>query len=402
MTKQLSITCIHCQQNFELTEALTDQIRGTMQKELAATYEQKILEEKAAYEKRLNDEKTKMWVIAQQKAKEKAETELKDLKEQAEEKEKLLAEAQKHELELRKQTRELEIKTKTMQLEMERKMDEERKLIAEKIHKETEELQKRKDMENEQKMEQMRKTIEELRRKSEQGSMQLQGDAQEANLKAMLEAAFPMDSIADVPTGIRGGDLIQTVRGELGQEAGVILWESKNTKNWNAEWLKKLKGDQLLAKADICIIATTVMPEGIKNFGCVDGVWIVDYNCAMAFAASIRFHLVEVARVQRSLVGRDEKMEMLYQYLSGNQFKSRVENIVSAFRSMKEELEKEKRAFERMWARREKEIERVVSNTTGMYGDLQGIIGASLPTISYLELDMDLEEEELLEQPTVL
>ena len=391
--KQLAITCIHCQKSFELTEALTDQIRGNMQEELTANFEQKLLEEKAAYDKRLTDEKTKMWVIAQQKAKEKADTELKDLHEQAAERAKQLEEAQKNELELRKQAREMEAKTKNMQLDMERKMDEERKVITDKIHKDVEEQQKRKDMEAEQKMEQMRKTIEELRRKSEQGSMQLQGDAQEANLKATLEAAFPMDSVADVPTGIRGGDLVQTVRSEFGQDAGVILWESKNTKNWNAEWLKKLKGDQLLVKADICIIATTVLPEGIKNFGCIDGVWVVDYTCSIAFAASIRFHLAEMARMQRSLVGRDEKMEHLYAYLSGSQFKSRVENIVSAFRSMKDDLEAEKRAFMRLWSKREREIERVITNTTGMYGDLQGIIGASLPTIAHLELEFSEEVE---------
>lgn len=364
-----------------------------MQEELTANFEQKLLEEKAAYDKRLTDEKTKMWVIAQQKAKEKADTELKDLHEQAAERAKQLEEAQKNELELRKQAREMEAKTKNMQLDMERKMDEERKVITDKIHKDVEEQQKRKDMEAEQKMEQMRKTIEELRRKSEQGSMQLQGDAQEANLKATLEAAFPMDSVADVPTGIRGGDLVQTVRSEFGQDAGVILWESKNTKNWNAEWLKKLKGDQLLVKADICIIATTVLPEGIKNFGCIDGVWVVDYTCSIAFAASIRFHLAEMARMQRSLVGRDEKMEHLYAYLSGSQFKSRVENIVSAFRSMKDDLEAEKRAFMRLWSKREREIERVITNTTGMYGDLQGIIGASLPTIAHLELEFSEEVE---------
>lgn len=400
MTKQLTITCTHCQHTIELTEALTDQIRGNMQQELAADYEKKLKDQQEGYDKRLQDEKTKMWVIAQQKAKEKAETQLKDLQEQAQEKEKLLIEAQKHELELRKQTRELEAKTKNMALEMERQLDAERKIIAEKLSKDMDEQFSRKIMEKDQQMEQLKKTIDELKRKTEQGSMQLQGDAQEANLKAMLEAGFPMDTIADVPTGIRGGDLIQTVRGEFGQEAGILLWESKNTKNWNAEWLKKLKGDQLLAKADMCILATTVMPEGVKDFAQIDGVWVVDYRVVMAFAASVRFHLVEIARVHRSLVGRDEKMEMLYQYLAGTQFKSRVENIVSAFRSMKEDLDKEKRAFERIWNKREKEIDRVITNTTGMYGDLQGIIGASLPTIAHLELEEpdldDLGQETLV------
>lgn len=393
MSTQLSITCIHCHKSFALTEALTEQIRGSMQTELAKEYDARLVAEREAYEKRLLEEKKTLWVTAQQKANEKAETELRDLKEQALEKEKKLMEAQKHELELRKQARDLEERAKSMQLEMERRLDEERKILGRKMQEEAEQQFARKMMEKDQQMEQLKKTIDDLKRKTDQGSMQLQGDAQEENLKASLEAAFPMDSVADVPTGIKGGDLIQTVRSTYGEDAGVILWESKNTKNWNAQWLKKLKGDQLLAKADVCIIATTVLPEGMSGFGHLDGVWVVDIRYAVAFAMNIRYHLVEMARAQRSLVGRDEKMELLYQYLSGTQFKSRVENIVSAFRSMKEDLDKEKRAFERIWSKREKEIERVISNTTGMYGDMQGIIGASLPTIAYLELDEpDLED----------
>lgn len=396
--KQLSITCIHCQKSFELTEALTDQIRGNMQHELQESYEKQLLEEKQHFERLRQEDKIKAWALAQEKAKEKTETEMRDLQAQAAEREKQLEEARKHELELRRQAREAEDKMKAQQLEMERRMDEEMRLRADKMQKDAEEQIQRKMMEKDQQMEQLKKTIDELKRKTEQGSMQLQGDAQEANLKAMLELTFPADMVADVPTGIRGGDLIQTVRGDFGQEAGVILWESKNTKNWNAEWLKKLKGDQLLAKADICIIATSVMPEGLKSFGQIDGVWVVDYSHVVPFAASIRFHLMELSRVQRSLEGRDEKMEHLYSYLSGSQFKSRVENIVSAFRSMKDDLEAEKRAFMRLWSKREKEIERVVTNTTGMYGDLQGIIGASLPRINHLELDVPevFQEEGLL------
>ncbi len=419
-----TIQCTECGSQIEMTKALSERLEKQMKEKYTkefAVKEQALLKEKQELEasqknfaedmeKKLEQEKIKLWKVAQEKAQEKVkgemDTKLKDLEEQNKEREKRLEKMQQEELALRKEKRLLEEKAKHAEVEMQRKLDAEKKQLEETMKKSQElyekELQikleeeaKRKMMEKDQQVLQLKKTIDELKRKSEQGSMQLQGDAQEEDLKASLSMAFPMDVLEDVATGIRGADLVHQVNTVSGQNAGTILWESKSTKAWNKEWVKKLKDDQAQAKADICILTTTAMPEGITSFGEIDGVWVVAYNYAIAFAHMMRRTLLEVHRVKSSFEGRDEKMQILYDYLSGAQFKNRVESIVSAFSTMKEDLDAEKRAFQKHWARREKQIERVVTNTSGMYGDLEGIIGGQLPHIDYFALELPGDEEDI-------
>ena len=172
-----------------------------------------------------------------------------------------------------------------------------------------------------------------------------------------------------------------------------MIWESKNTKNWGGDWIKKLKDDQVEAKADLCIIVSQVLPEGVKGFGLVEGVWVTDLSHALPLAHALRHQLLQLAQVKASLVGKDEKMEILYKYLTSPQFKNRMENIVNAFICMQQDHKKKKRAMQKHWKKREKEVERVIENTTGMYGDFQGLIGAALPTITSLELPSGDEEE---------
>ena len=407
MTDSNLITCPKCGEEIPLTDALTGKIKQEMRSEMEQEIKKKEAEiskkEKDLKEarenmneevkKKVETEKVAMWKKAQKAAEEKQEKELLDLKSQNEEKNKKLAEATKNELELRKKTRELEEKDKQRELEMERKMDKERQKMAEKMKEEMGEESRKKISEKDQQIEQMKKTIDDLKRKSEQGSMQVQGDAQEEALKALLKENFPMDDIQDVSTGVRGADLIQKVRSNFGQDSGIVLWESKITKQWSDSWIAKLKDDQVNAKADIAILITATLPNGVKNFTQINGVWVVNFTYALSIISAIRFHLIELKRTEKALEGQDEKMRFLYQYLSGAQFKNRIENIVSAFDNMKSDLEKEKRALTKYWAKREKEIERVVLNTTGMYGDLQGLIGASLPTIQSLELPSGEEDE---------
>ncbi|MBU0974246.1 DUF2130 domain-containing protein, partial [Patescibacteria group bacterium] len=186
--------------------------------------------------------------------------------------------------------------------------------------------------------------------------------------------------------GAKGADLVQRINAKMGTNAGTIIWESKNTKAFSESWISKLKSDQGLVKADIAILVTQVLPKGVKGFGLVNGVWVVSYAHIIPLVNALRIQLIEVAKVKLSLVGRDEKMGLLYKYLSGPQFKNRVENIVMAFVNMKADLDTEKRSFNRIWSKREKEIEKVIMSTSNMYGDLQGIIGGSLPEIKQLEL----------------
>lgn len=395
-----TITCPECGAKIPLSDALTEQLRHKLENEIGKEVKEKEkkLEEKAKLleesqkkideevSKKLESEKMKMWEIAQKKASEKLDTEMKDLKKANEEKDKKLEEMREEELKLRKQKREIEEKEKNLKIELERKLDEERKTIAEQAKKDAAEEMKLKMAEKDKQLEQMKKSVEDLKRKSEQGSMQIQGDVQEDDLKMMLQTNFSMDVVEDVPTGIKGADLVQTVNNSFGQKAGIILWESKNTKAWSDEWIKKLKGDQALVKADVCILVSQTLPEGVKDFKFQGGVWVCSYQAALSLVTVLRLHLTQLSQVKQSLVGKDEKMELLYNYLSGSEFKNRIENIVSAFTSMQTDLDTEKRSMERIWKKRGKEIERVIMSTSGMYGDLQGIVGASLPAIKSLEL----------------
>lgn len=382
MTEQ-SITCPKCAMNIPLTEALSQQITEQLRGE---------------FEQKLSVEKESLWKKAQSQAQEKLSVELADLKSQNEERARELEEARKNEIELRRRAREIEEKEKNLELEMERKMDEEKERLSQAIRKAAEEEFRMKMLEKDKQLEQAQRQADDLKRKLDQGSMQIQGDVQENDLRDALRTTFIGDVIEDVPTGIRGADLIQTVQTQFGQKCGIILWESKNTKAWVGDWIKKLKSDQGLAKADVCILVSKTLPEGVGSFGLLEGVWVCEYAFALPLAETLRVTLQEVHKIKQASVGKGEKMEALYEYLTGNQFKNRVENIVMAFTSMKNDLEAEKRAFQKMWSKREKEIERVTLNTVGMYGDLQGIAGANaLPRVESLELpegDESVSEKE--------
>jgi len=387
MTKQ-TINCPKCNHVIQLDEALSTDIKNQLETQFSQDFK-----------KKLDAEKIKMWEIAQKKATEKINTELKDLQETTKEKDKQIQEMREHELEIRKEKRQLDEEKKNLKLEVERKLDQERYKISQQAKKEALEETHLKMAEKDKQMEQLRKSLEDAKRKSEQGSMQIQGDVQEDDLKIILSNAYPSDSVEDVPAGVRGADLVQTVKTPFGQKAGVILWESKNTKAWSDNWIKKLKGDQALVKADICILVSQSLPDGVKDFKYLNSVWVCSYQSVMSLVSVIRLQLIQINQIKQSLVGKDEKMEVLYSYLSGNEFKNRLENIITAFTSMQSDLETEKRSMQRIWQKRQKEIERVVTSTSGMYGDLQGIVGASLPAIKSLELPSgeEIVQEKLLE-----
>ncbi|PIQ67386.1 DUF2130 domain-containing protein [Candidatus Uhrbacteria bacterium CG_4_10_14_0_2_um_filter_41_7] len=399
MTDQI-ITCPNCNTEIPLNTALTEKIQLQLRKQMSLELQAE-KEKMAELEKNLKlkeqdvqkiidtgiaSERQKIALEAKNEASKKVELELRDLQQANSEKDQKLKEMEKAELDLRRQKREIEEREKSMKLELERQIDQERAKIVEETKREASEEARLKVAEKDKQIAQMNKTIEDLKRKGEQGSMQIQGDVQENDLRDLLQNIFPVDNIADVPTGIRGADLIQTVHTKFGQEAGIMLWESKNTKAWSNDWVKKLRDDQGLAKADVCILISQTLPEGITDFGLVDGVWVSNYQSAPSLATVLRANILQVAQVKQSLVGKDQKMELLYSYLSGSEFRHHIENIVSAFSSMRSDLDSEKRSMQRIWKKREKEIERVTINTSSMYGDLQGLIGASLQTIQALEL----------------
>jgi len=189
-----------------------------------------------------------------------------------------------------------------------------------------------------------------------------------------------------VPKGEFGGDVVQAVRSQSGQPSGTILWEMKRTRNWSDAWLPKLREDQRAAKAEIAILVSSVLPKGVETFDVIDGVWVAHPRCVLPVSAILRNTLLQVALARQVSAGQQSKTELVYQYLTGPRFRQRVEAIVEAFSAMKEDLDKERKAIMKQWAKREEQIERVMGGTVGMYGDLQGIAGKSLQEIEGLEL----------------
>jgi len=375
VTKE-TIKCPDCGSVIELSEAISHDIEIRLKQQ----YENKIGKTKKAIEEK-----------AKKEIQESLNIKISDLNEQLEKKTKNLKESQKQELELRKRQRELEEKEEKLELELSRKIDAERQKIILKTSKEFEETHRLKDAEKDKQLDDMKKQIDELKRKSEQGSQQMQGEVLELELEESLKEEFPFDGIKPVAKGIKGGDIIQTVKTQSGRICGKILWETKRTKNWSDSWIQKLKDDQRDAKADLAILASETLPKGFHHFRLISGVWVTDIISAVSLALALRVVLIQVARERETQVDKKEKMEIAYNYLTGQEFRNRVEAIVESFTAMKVDLEAERRAMLKIWAKREKQIERVISNAAGMHGDLQEIAGSSLPTIKMLELPNDDE-----------
>ncbi len=303
-----------------------------------------------------------------------------------------LEEAQKAQTEALRKAREYEDAKRELDLTVEKRVQEKQAEIQSRAKAEAEGELLLKVQEREQTILAMQKQIEELKRKSEQGSQQLQGEVQELQLEALLRASFPHDTIAPVPKGEFGGDAIQHVAAPFGQACGKILWELKRTRNWSDGWLQKLREDQRIAKADAAIIVSQALPKAIDTFGQIDGIWITSPKCAVSVAMALRHALIEVAAARKSGEGQQSKMEAMYQYLTGPRFRHRVEAIVEKFGEMQADLERERKAMQKAWAKREQQIRGVIDATGGMYGDMQGIAGRSLQEIDGL----DFEEEQAI------
>jgi hypothetical protein len=234
----------------------------------------------------------------------------------------------------------------------------------------------------------MQRQIEELRRKAEQGSQQLQGEVLELQLESMLAARFPMDVQEPVAKGEFGGDLLHRIVGPVGQICGSILWETKRTKNWSDGWLVKLRSDQRAAKAELSILLSDALPKGVESFDHIDGVWVAHPRYVIPIAVALRQSLIEVAATRGAREGQETKMELVYNYLTGSNFRHRIEAIVERFTEMQDDLNRERKATMRLWAKRQAQIQGVVDTTVGMYGDLQGIAGRAMQEIPALEMPL--------------
>ena len=299
-----------------------------------------------------------------------------------------LAEAQQAQAELIRKQHELDDAKREINLTVEKRVQAVLTSERDKAKLEAEEGLKLRLAEKEEKIASMQRQVEELKRKAEQGSERLQGEVQELALEATLRAKFPRDLIEPVPKGEFGGDVLQRVIGPLDQRCGTILWESKRTKNWTDIWLAKLREDQRKAKADIALIITNALPKGVHTFGHVDGVWVTQQQCAVPVAIALRQSLIEIAAVRQASVGQHTNMEIMYQYLIGPRFRQRLEAIVEKFSDMQDDLDRERKAMTRLWAKREEQIRGVIEAMAGMYGDLQVIAGKALMEIDGIALPL--------------
>jgi hypothetical protein len=311
-----------------------------------------------------------------------------DLQDVLREREGKLAEAQKAQADLIRKERELDDARREMDLTIEKRVQTSLGDVRQKAKLEAEEALKLRVLEKEEQISSMQRQIEDLKRKAEQGSQQLQGEALELELENTLRLKFPRDLIEPVPKGEFGGDVLQRVMGPQDQPCGAILWESKRTKNWSDTWLPKLRGDQRAAKAEIALLVSNALPKGVDSFDLIDGIWVTEARCAIPVAIALRQSLVELAGARQSRQGQETKMEQVYDYLTGPRFRHRVLAIVEKFNDMKLDLERERKAMTRLWAKRDAQINGVIEATVGMYGDVQGIAGQALEEIDALSLPL--------------
>ena len=413
-----TIICPNCKTEFPLTESLAAPMLAATRKQFeqqlaqkdedVAKREQSLREKEKqlADSKRTLDEQIADQVAAQLKAErarvvaeeaKKAKLasaaeldtkvrELGELQEVLKTRDEKLAEAQKAQAEVIKKQRELDDAKRELNLTVEKRVQEGLTDVRTQAKREAEEGLKLKVMEKDQTIASMQQKIEELKQKAERGSQQLQGEVQELELENLLSAKFPFDTIEPVPKGEFGGDALQRVVSPGGQVCGTILWESKRTKNWSDGWLTKLREDQSTAKAEVAVLVSQALPKGVESFDVLDGVWVTSPRAALPVATVLRHSLLQVSMARAVSEGQLTKTEMVYQYLTGPRFRHRVEAIVEAFSYMQEDLDKERKAIMKRWAKREEQIERVMGATVGMYGDLQCIAGKSLQEIEGLEL----------------
>ena len=405
------ITCPECKAEIPITEAIQGQIEGRIKKEYDLKWETRdsALKEREQLasnrEKDLVIERESFDVLVSNQVNEKLESERKtlELKIRGEEQSKVdldmaelksTNETQKKTLGVYKdkildaQKKQIEViqDKENLEIEYQEKLTKERVEIKQEVTGKMDEKYRLQMAEKDKMISDTNIQLEEAKRKLNQGSQQLQGEVLELELEQILKSNFPHDDIVPIPKGVKGADVLQKIITPSGESCGTIIWESKRTKTWSDSWIKKLKDDQLEQKADLAIIYSTILPKGIENFTVVDDVWIISRNFMVPIATALRSGIIDVARSRTVATGKNQKMKLLFSYLTGKEFGQRVGVILQTYIEMKKQLDQEKRAINRIWSKREKQIESVQTNLAAMYGGLEEIVGASLPQLKALEL----------------
>lgn len=406
-----TIKCPNCQFEFPLETALNDELKDSIEKE-KQELRQKMSEHLKKKEEEMSRKETEWKELSQKREKQiqeqlslsirknlaaDYENQLRLLEQNNKENEEKLKEARQKEFEFLKKEQDLLNREKEIDIQLQKMLLEERSKLSDIIRKEESERNSLKDTEHqlkvkelEEKLEAQRKLAEEMKRRAEQGSMQSQGEAQELALEEMLRTAFPFDLVTEVGKGVRGADCIQTVRNNFGQECGRIIFESKRTKDFAADWIEKLKADMRSQGADVAVIVSQALPKDMNSFGEKDGVWICSFAEARALVAVLRDAVIKIFSAAKSQENRGDKMHLLYDYLTSREFIEQSQAIREGFMSMRLSIQKERDQMERLWKAREKQLEKVLLNWSHIRGSVQGISGNDI-NINLLE-DSDPEE----------
>lgn len=426
MAEQSSIQCPNCGTTIDVNDILKHQLEDSIRKEFQqkantqakelelkneqfekakTEFEAKKKHENELFAERLEREKK----VAEKEITEKLKTKLDDenkdrlllMEKELSEKSEKLRELSKMQGEIAKLQREkLEMKD-AIQAEAEKQLNATLVLERDKIRKQEEEKNELKIKEYQKQSDDQKKLIEEMKRKQEQGSMQLQGEVMELAIEEWLANNFPLDTIDEIKKGANGADCLQIVNTRELQNCGSIYYESKRTKAFQPAWIEKFKNDIRTKRANIGVLVTEVMPAGMDRMGMRDGIWICTYEEFKGLSAVLRQSLIQVSQAVQAQENKGDKMSMLYDFLTSNEFRLQIEGIVEGFTQMQSDLDSEKRAMQRIWKQREKQIEKVIHNTLGMYGSIRGIAGNAVQTVRALELDF-IEGEEKEEDPKEL
>lgn len=380
MTNQ--ITCPKCNFQFEQSELIREEVQKELRVKMMEWQKQKQGEMDVQLAQERDRIRQDTEVSLRKNIQADFENQLRLLEQNNQENAEKLKAARQKELEYLKKEQEFINKEAELEVTVQRKLQEERIRLSEEIRKVEEQKTASRDLEYQLKMRELEKQLEdqkklaeEMRRKAEQGSMQLQGEVQELVLEEILKSNFPFDVIAEVGKGVRGADCIQTVRNKMAQECGRIIFESKRTNTFSAEWIEKLKTDMRSQNADIAVLVTQSLPKDITGFGEKEGVWICSFKDVVAIVHLIREGLIRVQAVARNQENKGDKMHLLYNYLTSQEFGEQWKAMSEGFRAMKMSIQKERDAMEKLWKAREKQLEKILLNAAHIKGSVEGIAG---------------------------
>ena len=411
------IKCPKCGFGFPMEEAVSEEYKKDLQQKMMAykkqkdeelrkyreenerkerTLQEQLEKKQEEYDKKLVEERTRIRQTMEDDLRKNIradfENQVELLQSSQRESEEKLKMARQRELDYLRKEQELLRKEPELQITIQKQLIEERKTLSEQVRKEelekaafreTELQLKMKELEKQ--LEDQKKLADEMKRKAEQGSMQLQGEAQELLLEDLLRENFPHDLVAEVGKGVEGADCMLVVRSHTGVEFGKIIFESKRAKGWNNNWLEKLRNDMRNKQADLAVLVTQVFPKNMECFGERDGVWICSFKEVMGLTSALRNAIIRIAETKKTEENKGEKMQMLYNFLTGTEFRQQIEAIVEGFTEMEQSIMKERIMMEKIWKERKKQLDKVLINTAGMYGSIKGIAGASVGSIPLLE-----------------